>query len=213
MNGLTDVSRWPVYSPLPAWHTEAAAASDYSQRVQLDGPALYVGRDAYPPLPWTFSELVPSAWRNSYTGGLFQVGELRYVSEHHPYPSLVEAGGQRWPASIGLWWNQRFVIEHWLRVDHLPVAVQLQWFALELGYHRRRLAEVQISRHRERFDVEAIQRAIQAAERAARQFAIEHTLPLLPDECVRVTPQGLAVQSGLWADLEAQTASHWQLRQ
>lgn len=98
------------------WHTAAALASDPAQRVQLDGPALYIGRDDYPALPWTIGELVPSAWRNIYTGGLFQVRELRILNCYQAYPSLVKAGEERWRASIGLWWNQRFVIEHWLRV-------------------------------------------------------------------------------------------------
>lgn len=198
MSAAVDIADWPAHSPLPAWHTDATAASEYSQLVQLDGSALYVERDQYPALPWHLGELVQSAWRNIYTGGLFQARELRPLSKHHGYPSLIESGNQPWPDSIGLWWNERFVIEHWLRVDHLPVTVQMQWFAFELAYRRRCWAELQVSRHRDRFERDSLQRAIQAAEQAARQFAIDHTLPPLPDGRVQATPQGVVVQYGLW---------------
>ena len=198
MSGAVDVSHWPVYSLLPAWHTAAALASDQAQRVQLDGPALYIGRDDYPALPWTFGDLVPSAWRNIYTGGLFQVGALRPLSKHQAYPCPVKAGEEHWPSSIGLWWNKRFVIEHWLRVDHLPVAVQMQWFAFELTYHRRRLAEMQASRHRDRFDIEAAGHSLDAAEQAARRFAAQYALQPLPDERLEFTPLGPVVQVGFW---------------
>jgi hypothetical protein len=186
----------PVYSLIPADHTDPAALSDLAQRRWRDSPEIYTARDKYPALPWKMNELAPSQWRNIFTGGLFQVTELKSVRRHHVYPEPIDA--TRPIGALGLWWNARFVIEDWARVDQLPLAVQMKWYAFELTYHRRRWSELQVSRHADRFDHDAARLALRSAELAARQFAEQHALPPPPIALVRATPVGPAMQYGFW---------------
>ena len=188
----------PVYSSIPAVHAEPVALIDLAQRLWCEPPELYTARDEYPALPWKMIELSPSQWRNLFTGSLFQVTELKSIRQHHAYPEPIDVTRSRGSLSIGLWWNARFVIEDWVRVDHLPLAVQLKWYEFELAYRRRRWSEMQVSRHRDRFDLEAAQQDLHAAEMAARQFAGQHALPPPPNAQVRATPAGPAVQYGFW---------------
>jgi len=188
----------PVYSYIPAVHTEPVAVIDLAQRLWRDSPEVYTARNEYPALPWKMIELSPSQWRNLFTGSLFQVTELKSVRQHHAYPEPIDASRSVGALSIGLWWNARFVIEDWVRVDHLPLAVQLKWYEFELTYRRRRWSEMQVSCHRDRFDLEAAQQDLHVAEMAARQFAGLHALPPPPNAQVRATPAGPAVQYGFW---------------
>jgi hypothetical protein len=76
---------------------------------------------------------------------------------------------------LGVWVDERFCIEHWVRVDHLPSDSQLAWFAIDLKYRNLRL---------ERFYAESLVSRAEVQEELAsvteqmRLFAERHELPL-----------------------------------
>jgi len=78
---------------------------------------------------------------------------------------------------LGYWWNDRFCIESWVRVDHLPPAVQLEWVRTEIAH--RRATEMLVC-----LDWPARKHAEEEAAvalRLARAFAEQHGLPLPPE--------------------------------
>ncbi len=127
----------PVYSPFAgddASTPERAAAIYHEVCVQRGWP-----RKTYPMLPWSMRQLVGTTWRNVHTGSLAQVVAIQQDRWDNPvlsYKSEHSWGELRW--QLGLFWEDesdlgRYVVEHWVRVDQLPLEDQLRWFEFHLG--------------------------------------------------------------------------------
>jgi len=93
-------------------------------------------------LPWTMADLCGSVWRNVHLGSVrtMRLGVDRFG--HHVLQGHCPAADYEY--EVGVWENGRYSIGHDVRVDHLPPAVQLQWFRVE--YTRQRLALCQARR-------------------------------------------------------------------
>ena len=108
-----------------------------------------------------------------------------------PMPIAAEEiiGPGEFLPELGCWWNDRFCIEHWVRVDHLPPAIQLAWFRTEIAHRRAQTMLVCLDwLARKHAEEEAA-----VALRLARAFAEQHGLPLSPDLLsVRTFPRPVA---------------------
>ena len=191
----------PLYSPLPTEPVDALAALAAYRENQ--------DRDRFPALPWAMEELAGSLWRNLHTGTLSRVGEVVVVEDGGLSPRFDSelAWTHHGP---GYWWGGRYVIEHWIRVDHWPVAMQLAWFGVELAHHREamrryeeRIAALGASpeksstaaqnRRMYRESLGGEQKKLRQAIGRMRQFAERHglevSLDLLNSGLVQGTPQ------------------------
>ncbi len=146
-------------------------------------------RASYPLWPWAIEELNNSAWRCLHSGAIKLV---RLTSERDGKPVLDAKG------ILGSWVDGHFVIEHWIRVDHLAPNIQLMWFSVEIAYWRSEVeqwtrdscawqqARAPFTGHAGRPGTrrEALRQAHLEVERAlkrARAFAACHGLSLGPE--------------------------------
>lgn len=115
----TPVGRPPfkVWSPYP----EAFTRPD--QIDQFRGVAAAPIPTNYRLLPWTMQELVGSVWRNSHTAAEVTVLNVQYDRFCNPHPVKQPDHMQ----GLGVWREDRYCVEHWIRVDHLDVQDQLAW--------------------------------------------------------------------------------------
>ena len=124
----------PIYSPHPAEPRDPARVIASAQR-QKKG--LKASR-SYPSLPWTLEELPGTTWRHVPGGLPMRIDRIGTDEEGKPMPIPSEEiihPGEFLP-ELGCWWNDRFCIESWVRVDHLPPAVQLEWVRSEIAHRR-----------------------------------------------------------------------------
>ncbi len=154
----------PIYSYLPPFH---AYPGEVLERMPRSMVECIRGRPSYPAWPWAIEELHDTAWRNLQGGGIRQV-----LSIHERLGRPVLDQGE----IIGFWADDRFVVEHWVRVDHLPPATQLLWFGMELAYWRSQ-ANSKACRTRAKSPEQEIDRVT----REARAFALCHGLCAEPD--------------------------------
>jgi hypothetical protein len=114
----------PIYSFLPPHH-------DHPQQVLNLVPDNMLecikNRASYPMWPWAVEELNNSAWRCLRSGAIKLV---RLTTERDGKPVLDAR------SILGGWAGRRFVVEHWVRVDHLSQSTQLMWFGVEIAYWR-----------------------------------------------------------------------------
>jgi hypothetical protein len=91
--------------------------------------------DRYTALPWTMESLPGTVWRNLYTASPHTVTEigLDRVGRFGPDPDRVLS------FSIGCYRSDRFEIDHWVRVDCLPPAVQVAWAVRRVHYCKGQL--------------------------------------------------------------------------
>lgn len=80
--------------------------------------------ELYSILPWNLEELPGTSWRNAHTADLVTVQRLGKNRWDKIGPDPWADGGM---FSIGLWRDGQFCIEHWVRVDHLPAEMQIEW--------------------------------------------------------------------------------------
>ena len=114
----------PIYSFLPPYHDRP------QQVLELVPNSMIVcikNRASYPLWPWSIEELNNSAWRCLHSGAIKLV---RWTAERDGKPVLDAKG------ILGSWVDEHFVIEHWIRVDHLAPNIQLMWFGVEIAYWR-----------------------------------------------------------------------------
>lgn len=78
----------------------------------------------YSILPWSLEELPGTSWRNAHTAKVVSVQRLGENRWGEIGPDPWASGGM---FSIGLWRDGQFCIEHWVRVDHLPAEMQIEW--------------------------------------------------------------------------------------
>ena len=120
-----------------------ACTYGHLQREPNDNP-----RTRYLDYPLDMHALIGSTWRNLYTAGAIQVGPIRADGWGHPHlcePPSDTHGNPRRPhlRSVGFWTGSRFVVEHWIRVDHWTPAEVFSWCVVAVAYHRDCVAEAQ----------------------------------------------------------------------
>jgi hypothetical protein len=177
----------PIYSFLPPYHDHPQQVLDLVPDNMI---ACIKNRAAYPAWPWAIEELNNSAWRCLHSGVIKLV---RLTTERDGKPVLDAK------SILGCWTSQdRFVVEHWVRTDHLCLATQLMWFGVEIAYWHSEIeqwmhspdawqhADAPFTNHAKspRTRREALRQAHLEVERAlkrARAFATCHGLSLGPE--------------------------------
>ncbi len=114
----------PIYSFLPPYHDHPQQVLDLVPDNMLE---CIQNRASYPVWPWAVEELNNSAWRCLRSGAIKLV---RLTTERDGKP-VMDAKG-----ILGCWANNQYVVEHWVRVDHLSLNTQLMWFGVEIAYWR-----------------------------------------------------------------------------
>ena len=138
-------------------------------------------RDEYPILPWTMDQLPGTAWRNLHTFSLETIQEIRENKWGKPGPDPDPWINSMF--SIGLWCNNRFVIGHYVRVDHLPATIQMEWHIAAVIRQGTEAARAQdalqqrkstYTKRHVRYTLDQLSQANQHA----REFATLHHLPI-----------------------------------
>lgn len=138
-------------------------------------------RDEYSILPWTMDELPGTAWRNLHTFSVETIQEIRENKWGKPGPDPDPWINSMF--SIGLWSNDRFVIGHYVRVDHLSITTQMQWHIAAIARESTEVARAQDdlqqqkSTYRKRRLQYRLDQLAQASQHAM-QFATLHHLPV-----------------------------------
>lgn len=117
-----------VYSPFPADNHDPYLVT---QELEKRETALQM-------LPWTLETLPGTTWCNVHTGSrslIIKIDTDRY-GKAVPF---VEEGEDF--STLGVWWDDRFCIENWIRIDHLPASGQLAWFCYEIDYLQRQIKQ------------------------------------------------------------------------
>ena len=170
--------------PLYARYTSgdpATLATAVAQNHQDFGHRREMPRDEYPILPWTMDELPGTTWRNLHTFNLETIQEIRENRYGKPGPDPDPCINAMF--SIGLWSNERFVIGHHVRVDHLSITIQMEWHNSRVARQGRQVARAQgdLRQHKSTFRKRHVQYTLdqltQASQRA-REFATLHHLPI-----------------------------------
>ena len=119
----------PLYGRYPAHHSDPSEILAIVQQNYHDiRHRQELPRDEYPILPWAMHQLPGTTWRNVHTTTLTTVQEVRENKWEKPGPDPDPCINAMF--SIGLWSNDRFVIGHWVRVDHLSIETQMNWHIL-----------------------------------------------------------------------------------
>jgi len=114
----------PIYSFLPPYHDHPQQVLDLVPDNMLE---CIKNRASYPVWPWAVEELNNSAWRCLHSGAI----KLVCLTTERDGKPVLDAKG-----ILGCWVNDQFVVEHWVRVDHLSLNKQLMWFGVEIAYWR-----------------------------------------------------------------------------
>ena len=93
-------------------------------------------RDEAPPLPWTMDSLVGSTWVNLWSGARHTVVAIVCERSGLPIPCWSQDGEgvYAYLHGPGIWWSNRYVIDNWLRLDTLQLALQEIWNAKTAAY-------------------------------------------------------------------------------
>jgi hypothetical protein len=184
-----------VYSPFDPSLRDIAALEACYRRYNRPWPRpgeKALGRDDYPTLPWTMQALREAQLRNIHTGSLVQLSN-RVQADGWGNPHLVEDrpwvgwNDERRPylSSVGIWWSYgRYLLEHWVRVDHWVPAEQLPWFAKQIAYHRDQIARhraeaEEIQQHPERHSCASSNYQLRLREIAHQQAQLREALSQL----------------------------------
>ncbi len=177
----------PLYSPLsgdPSLSYEELYASYEMTSVQA--------RECYPALPWCMEELVGTTWRNIHTGEAQTVHHLGINRFGKPVLCAAPANppvpfGQNLEV-IGFWSGDRYLVEDWVRVDHISEEAQLCWFGVEQAWLSRQVTfcEGKIAEYRWDTTNRNLQKRMQKeyqlqlrrAELRMREFADRHHLSI-----------------------------------
>jgi len=175
----TGAKGMPVYSHMPSSFCPPAEANEMYQRASLlPGHRFnFESRDTAPALPWTIDQLPGSRWVNIYTGRETAIGPIgidRWGQAVAPYAneSFASLPGAQYINTLGLWWSDRYVIEHWIRCDHWEPAQRLVWFGAELQDIRRSSSG----------DPERHKKLERAALAKQQRFADQHGLVLTTEQ-------------------------------
>lgn len=178
----------PIYSPLPGDPT--STYEQICESYDLLGKASSLSRESYPALPWILETLVGTTWRHIQRGDIQIIHHLDVNHFGRPILCAASTENTSTPAAlpIGFWSGGRYVIEHWVRVDHLRKEVQLHWYAVALAWLRgqialceQKIAEYQLDRVNRELHLhmqKAYQFQLQVAEGHMRDFAARHHLAI-----------------------------------
>ena len=173
MKGIPLYGRYTSDDPATLAAAVARNHQDFRRRQEMP-------RDEYPILPWTMDQLPGTAWRNLYTFGLETIHEIRENRDGKlgPDPDIYINS----MFSIGLWANARFVIGHYVRVDHLPPTIQMQWHMSRLSYQARQATKARDTLQKQKSaytkrDLQYRLDQLTQASQHARAFATLHRLP------------------------------------
>jgi hypothetical protein len=116
-----------IYSPLPSYFetNEEVLIAYYTGKIYRN-PLLY------PALAWSLEEISGTTWRNIHSGASVFIGGLSQ-SDEGPVPIPVYAY-PLFEEQFGFWQGGRYIVEDWVRVDHLAPQIELSWFGVELKY-------------------------------------------------------------------------------
>lgn len=137
-----------MFSPFPSEPFEPALGDEIESKAFRN--EIGFKREDYPALPWPLDEyLIGSLWCNIHTGTRLQVSRIVAGPSWKgdaPLPCFSRSH-IAWDSlnSPGFWVCQRFIIEHWVRVDLWPFPWQLRWFGVELSFRRREIARAEQS--------------------------------------------------------------------
>lgn len=94
---------------------------------------------------WTLPDLVGSVWLNCWTLSTLMNRRLYYT--RFGYPNLAEDENLGWSLGLGCWRKDAnhqdyYEIEHWFRIDHLPIAEQYEFLKVAVKRGRCPLTEL-----------------------------------------------------------------------
>jgi len=131
---MRDTLRTPIYSPLPFDPCDPKQVIETAQHQEIGLEA----SNTYSLLPWTLEDLPGTTWCHVPGGLPMRIDRVGTDEDGRPMPIAAEEiirPGEFLP-ELGCWWNDRFCIEYWVRVDHLPPAVQFEWIRTEIAHRR-----------------------------------------------------------------------------
>jgi len=174
MNGI------PLYARYTSGDPETLKAA-VEQNYQDIRHTRELPRNEYPILPWTMDQLPSTSWRNVHTFSLETIQEIREDRYGKPGPDPDPSINAIF--SIGLWSNDRFVIVHWVRVDHLPPITQMQWYLAAISHQGTRVAQAQqrLQQQKSHYRKDCVKHTLDQLARAtqhAKEFATSHRLPI-----------------------------------
>lgn len=82
---------------------------------------------------WDMESLIHSVWVNVYTFSVVQVTGVSQDRADKPELRI----GEKWHQHIGLWWDDRYVIDNYNRVDHLSEDLRRLWYQCVYNKHRK----------------------------------------------------------------------------
>ena len=184
---MGDTLKTPMYSPHPFDPCDPKQVIETAQHQEIGLEA----SNTYSLLPWTLEDLPGTIWRHVPGGLPMRIDRVGTDEDGRLMPIAAEEiiGPGEFLPELGCWWNDRFCIEYWVRVDHLPPAIQFAWIRTEIAHRRAQAMLVCLDwLARKHVEEEAA-----VALRLARAFAEQHGLPLSPDLLsVRTFPRPVA---------------------
>jgi hypothetical protein len=141
----TGAKGMPVYSNMPTSFCTPDEANAIERCISTKlGNKFLEARDTALALPWTLDQLAGTRWINIYTGREEAIGPIcidRWGQAVAPYANdpfarIADDPRSQYLNTLGLWWSDRYVIEHWLRCDHWRPEQRLVWFGAELAHIR-----------------------------------------------------------------------------
>ena len=130
----------PIYSRFP--HTTTVQASTLIgtlTRIQDRDVSQYIL------LPWALENLPDTTWRNVWTHDSYTVHKVQKNNWGELGPDPGDNAGM---FPIGLWREDRFCIEHWIRVDHLSPDAQIDWAVERVAHCQKQLANIRKQRNK-----------------------------------------------------------------
>lgn len=117
----------PIYADYPADNLDPYLLIKKPWRQEID----------YILLPWPLEALPGTTWCNINNGGRIQISRIgtNRWGNSEPISESNEDG------FLGVWREDKFCIDHWVRIDHLPSSCQLAWFCYQIDYLRREIKQ------------------------------------------------------------------------
>jgi hypothetical protein len=139
---MNDSMVYSFASPEQRTHEAADAAYRYWWNVYNKQHGHLKCRDQYPASGWTMEELIGSEWINLHTRTIIRVEGIEVDRWGH----TVFTGHTR-----GLWWTNRYVVDHDIRWDVLTPDEQFTWYVARLAYCDKQLisAEKDYQQHKD----------------------------------------------------------------
>jgi ribosome modulation factor len=173
----------PVYSNMPTSFCTLAEANAIERRISTQlGNKFLEARDIAPALPWTLDQLAGTRWINIFTGQEEAIGPIcidrwgQAVAPRadDPFACTADDPFRRYINALGLWWNDRYVVEHWIRSDIWEPAQRLVWFSTELAHIRSSSISIGDPERQKKREREALAKQ--------QQFADQHGLVLTTEQ-------------------------------